>query len=467
MIAAVAWKEARELMRDGRVRVIGGAVVVLAVAALIIGVDKQAAFARELREAEERSRLQWESQGERNPHTAAHFGLYVNAAYDILAFVDPGLIPYLGRSVWLEAHSQNPMKYRPIEDAPSLARFGELSLTLVLQQVVPLFLILLGYTAFASERDRGTLRSLLAANLPRRVLLLGKALGIAGCSCMVLAPLAAIAAVAILLGSTDRADTGARLGVLAVTYTLYYGTVLAVTLAVSAVSRNTRSALVGGLAIWVTTTFLVPKVAADLADRLHPPPSAASFWASVDAELGDAHGNSTRTKALEQKVLAQYDVRRLDDLPVNFDGIALQDGEEHANEVFDAHYGALFDTYDAQSRWLRLSMIAAPIMGVRAISMALAGTDIAQHRAFVLSAEEYRRQTQRLLNGYLTQRSTPGQSGVRAGSELWRSLARFQPGVVPLSDTIETAVPLVLGLAAWLAAASAFAVLAVRRVSPL
>ena len=46
-----------------------------------------------------------------------------------------------------------------------------------------------------------------------------------------------------------------------------------------------------------------------------------------------------RIKDLEAKVLEEYNVDSLSQLPINFYGILLQADEEYGNKVWDKHYG--------------------------------------------------------------------------------------------------------------------------------
>lgn len=52
----------------------------------------------------------------------------------------------------------------------------------------------------------------------------------------------------------------------------------------------------------------------------------------------------------------------------------------------------------------------APLIAVRTLSMALAGTDVEQHRHFATAAETYRRDLMRQMNGDMTQNSLTGES---------------------------------------------------------
>jgi len=117
-------------------------------------------------------------------------------------------------------------------------------------------------------------------------------------------------------------------------------------------------------------------------------------------------------------------VSSVDALPVAFSGISLQEGEEHGNEVFDHHFGRLFELFEQQNRVLQLGGAFAPLLAVRSLSMGLAGTDFAQHRHFIDAAESYRRGIQRTLNGDIATHQKPGEVYL-AGRELWEQVPEF------------------------------------------
>ena len=95
------------------------------------------------------------------------------------SLVDTGIDPYVGVAAWLEAHKQNEFKYRPAQDRTAVQRFGELTAAEVLQVLLPLFIVLMTFSAFSGEREQGTLRQLLSLGVRPRELLAGKALGVA------------------------------------------------------------------------------------------------------------------------------------------------------------------------------------------------------------------------------------------------------------------------------------------------
>ena len=297
--------------------------------------------------------------------------------------------------MWLEAHRQNDFLLRPAQDATAAQRIGALTAAQVLQHLVPLLIILLTFGALAGERERGTLRQLLASGIGRRDLAVGKALGIAGALALLLVPAALLGAAALVVGSPGPAASPLVRGLsLTGVYLAYFGAFLALSLAVSAWARSGRTALVILLGVWVVNGLVAPRVAVDLSKWLHPTPSAFEFARTVQRRDGQRRGRTCRRPdrgALTERLLAEHGVERVEDLPINLTGVYLQELEEFGNVVFDHNYGALWDTFERQGTVHETLAVAAPLLAVRALSMGLAGTDVEQHRHFAVAAETYRR----------------------------------------------------------------------------
>ena len=125
-------------------------------------------------------------------------------------------------------------------------------------------------------------------------------------------------------------------------------------------------------------------------------------------------------------MLTQYGVGRVEDLPVNFAGISLQEGEEYGNLVFDRHYTRLWDTFQRQDQFKQFAALAAPMLAIRSLSMGLAGTDFAQHRDFAEAAEHYRRALVKKMNDDMTLHAGKADYGYTAGPALWQEVPDFQ-----------------------------------------
>ncbi|MEZ5287944.1 MAG: ABC transporter permease subunit [Vicinamibacterales bacterium] len=260
MVWRIARKELTDLSRDGRVRVLAGLVLLVSLVSLAAGWKSYRDISAQHRTAQAATRSQWLEQPEKNPHSAAHYGVYAFKPQSPLAIVDTGIDPYVGVAVWLEAHKQNEMKYRPAQDRTAVQRFGDLGGAEVLQVLLPLFIVLMSFAAFSGEREQGTLRQLLSVGARPRDLALGKALGLAAGLGMVLLPATLLAAAALALSTREGllADDPQRVAALAGSYVAYYGILIAVALVVSAWARSSRLALVVLLTFWFANSLVAP-----------------------------------------------------------------------------------------------------------------------------------------------------------------------------------------------------------------
>jgi len=452
MISRIAYKELTEMFRDGRFRVLAAVVLGVSVLSLAAGWKQFVDIDRQHREAQAFTRTQWLGQTPKNPHSAAHYGVYAFKPKSSLAVVDTGVDPYMGVAVWLEAHKQNEFKYRPAQDRTAVQRFGELTAAESLQVLFPLFIVLMTFAAFAGEREQGTLRQLVSLGVSRRDLALGKAGGIAAAIGLVLLPATLLGVAALMLSDQDGVLSGdlSRAGLLALTYLTYFAILIAASLTVSASARSSRLALVILLTFWFANSLVASRVASDLAAALHPTPSAIEFQKALDADLGNQRDVEERLERRKAELFARFNVTSVDALPIAFSGISLQEGEEHGNEVFDRHYGRLFDQYARQNRVFQLAGLVAPMLAVRALSMALAGTDFDHHRDFTIAAESYRRSIQRVMNDDIAVNTKKGQVYL-AGRQLWEKVPAFEYEAQPASWALARARWSMATLGLWLA----------------
>jgi ABC-2 type transport system permease protein len=426
MIRRIARKEMIEMFRDGRFRVLAAVVLAVSMVSMAAGWRHYADISSQHRTAQAATRDQWLRQPNKNPHSAAHYGVYAFKPKNPLAIVDTGIDPYVGVAVWLEAHKQNEFKYRPAQDRTAVQRFGEMTAAETLQVLVPLFIILMTFSTFAGEREQGTLRQVLSLGVSRQQLAAGKALGIATALGLVLLPATVAGVAALAFTSEDGLLAGDPMRAiwLAASYLAYFAIVIALSLAVSARARSSRLALVVLLTFWFANGLVASRAISDLAAWLHPTPSAVEFQRALERDLNEPTGMQRRLDRRKAELLRQYGVSSVEALPIAFSGISLQEGEEHGNEVFDHHYGRLFDQYARQNGVYQLGAIAAPMLAVRSLSMALSGTDYEQHRHFVGAAERYRRSIQRVMNDDIASHQKKGETYL-AGRELWEKVPDF------------------------------------------
>ncbi|MDZ7632489.1 MAG: hypothetical protein U5K74_14360 [Gemmatimonadaceae bacterium] len=76
MLTTIIRKEFTETMRDGRVRTAAVALLLLLGGSLLYGVRQTRVLAAERETARQVTRSHWLSQAPKNPHSAAHYGIY-------------------------------------------------------------------------------------------------------------------------------------------------------------------------------------------------------------------------------------------------------------------------------------------------------------------------------------------------------------------------------------------------------
>jgi ABC-2 type transport system permease protein len=431
MVWRIARKELLEMSRDGRFLWAFASTLALLLGALAMGWQHYVEINKQHDFAQRATREQWLQQGEKNPHAAAHYGVYAFKPKLPLSLFDRGIDPYVGVASWLEAHKQNEFKFKPAQDATALQRLGELTGATVLRLLIPLLIVLLTFSTISAEREHGTLRQLLSIGVDRLSLAWGKVLGVGLAVTLLLFPAVALSVLALTLSAGGAAfkQNWGRLLLMLVAYLLYLFVFVALSVAVSARAKSSRSALTVLLGFWIFNGLVAPKAATDLARTIHRTPSAVQFAKAIenDMESGiDGHSNwGKMLEGLKLKLMKQYKVDRVEDLPLDFNGIRLQAGEDHGNEVFDKHFNQLWETYEKQRQVHRLVGLLAPALTIQSISMGTAGTDFPQHEHFSRAAENYRRMLNREMNLDLA-RHGKGQAVYAAGHPLWHSVPEFK-----------------------------------------
>ncbi|XSC47630.1 ABC transporter permease subunit [Bradyrhizobium sp. RDT10] len=431
MFAIIAAKDLRELTRDGRLLWAGGLVVILMLVALAAGWNRQVQLNSERSAGQALDYNAWLHQGYRHPHDAAEQGMHVFKPEPSLAVFDPGIGPFVGSTVWLQAHRQSEVKFRPAQDATGLQRFGELSPAWLLQVLLPLLIIVIGFNSVSYERERGTLRQLLSLGATARSLLLGKAAALASCVGILIAPVGLAFAVLIVarLPAGERVDVVYRIGWLAAGYGLYLGFFVFLTLAVSALARSSRAALVLLLGFWVAATLIAPRTASEATNLLYPTPSRLDFDDQLARDVADAGRKAWSTHFGAR---TQWDPS----VPLSKWGAALKVDDEAGYGALDANFGRLWDTFERQQRAQGWVGLVAPVVALRGFSMGLAGTDFSQHRDFSTAAEAQRRKIQNIVSEDLIEhadRLGNAHFTYKAGPELWASVPQFKYQLPPVS----------------------------------
>lgn len=466
---AIVRKDRRELVRDNRLLIAVAFVILLSLVAVAASWVRVADHARDRAAATATEQESWLGQGPRDPHSAAHFAQWTFRPVAGVALLDPGATPYTGSATWLEAHARNPSAFRPVEDRATTLDLGEFSPAWVLQTVGPLLAFLLAAGLVARERERGTLRLMIASGASPTALVSAKSRGLVVTLLLVAAPAIAAAVAALALSpSALSPDQMIRAVLWVVVHLLWLALAVILGVLVSARSRGTATALVTLIALWAVAVPLGPRAVASLAEALHPTPSGARFWAEAQTEIREGFDGSgaqaERTAALQTALLAQYGVARVEDLPISFRGASLDANERFGNRVFARRFERLDAIHEQQRAVMRLGAVLAPTIALQNVSAALAGTDNRHIRAFDDQAEVERQRLVNTLNADLI-RNSAGDPAYRADADLWARFPPFEARPLAVMTAIRGVWPDLLILLGWLVGSVLLLRLAGRRLS--
>ncbi len=465
MIGPLARLELAVLRRDARA---WWSLVALALLILLsyVAIAEQAARVDEdKRSVAAAERARWVGQGEKDPHSAAHYSIFAFKPAPALSGLDSGVEPFVGQSVWLEAHHQNDMLYRPQQNASLLQRIGFASPAALITSFGPLIVFLLAFTLVAQDRERGTMRLALGTAVHPRVIVAAKAFAVwsAACALLVL-PVAALSLAWLGISGALTNDVLLRtLGWTAI-MAAYLALLAAVGIAVSLWARNARLALAGLFGLWILFALALPRVASGGVDAARPLPSSQAVRQQI-AEAAPAFWSDAQNAQSRAALLKRHGVSRIEDVP-NPRMAELDLRERHSHQVFDRLLGGFYDKVAGQDRLFGSLGILSPVIAAQTSSASLAGTDFSHHRDFIDTAEQYRRDLVNAMNADGMAHRAHGTERHINDERLWSQIPEFAYRAPPLGARMATALPAVVALIGWLGLATFVLTVAARRLRP-
>ena len=277
--------------------------------------------------------------------------------------------------------------------ASQLMKTRALDWVFIIGSLLSLMALLFTFDAFIGEKERGTLKLVMAQSLPRHTLLLGKFLGAMLTLALVLS-LAIVVNLLIVLALSQMnlglVEAGRIVGMVGLSL-LYLACFVGLGLWVSIWSSTTRSSLVGVLLLWTCGVLLWPATGGALAARV--------LVSEFEEELVLGHGFANNKTPAHQKLnelknrLQNRDLRK----------------PENVRQLADAQRAVRQFHQDREDRFLAYSLgevenarhiVRLSPTGCFQYGMeALAGTGLARHRSFVEQARTFVQQfEQTMLN---------------------------------------------------------------------
>jgi ABC-2 type transport system permease protein len=345
---------------------------------------------------QEQSRKDWLSNPDKHPHRMAHYGNFAFRPKAPLSVFDFGMESFFGNSIYLEAHKQNSTNFSEAGFSTGLLRFGEISVAMILQVLLPLLIFFLGFSSIASERENGTLKILLSQGLSWKQLILGKSYGLIGVIMTIFIPLMIVVSILwiIIQGNNITLEEILRLVLIILSYFVYLSIFCVIAVLVSAVSKTSKIALSSLIGLWLMLTIVLPRASQALGKAIYEAPSKAKFESAIDDDIvkvGDSHNaNDPHYKALKDSLLAVYKVDSVKKLPFNYSGFQMKEGEKISANIYQKHQNELLAIYGQQNSFSKLVAFFNPFMAIKNLSMALSNTDFASFVDFQEQAETYR-----------------------------------------------------------------------------
>ncbi|GAA0479193.1 DUF3526 domain-containing protein [Parasphingorhabdus litoris] len=474
MIFRIAKEEWRLWLRSKVIVAATLIVAILLAATSILTVDRVASEQSQRLAQQVTAEETFFAQPDRHPHRMVHYGHYAFRPPPPLAAFEPGVDAVTGQSIFLEGHRQNTPMFADTKAAADLGGFAALTPANLYQLLLPLLLIILGHALLLRERESGTLAVILAQGRSGLSLAAGKAVALLAVIVLFMLPLTALAIYAIAQGETVLAAASLVGG-----YFLYLSIWGAIVLAASIILKQRAVSLGALIFIWLFAALIVPRFAINASSAAIDAPGKIESDLVMLAEqrkLGDGHNAADPAfLRLQKEVLEQYDVEKVEDLPINWRGVVASYSEAELTDLLNSYAENRMEQEASQSDIFNLFGLVSPTIAVGSVSRTLAGTDLATHHRFLRESEALRFDFVQSLNAVhanelsyaddLNRSSDPeAERRTRVNSEAWRVLDEFRFAPDSASDRVDrSAFPFAM-LFIWLVLATAITFFAARRV---
>ena len=407
------------------------------------------------------SREDWLKNPDKNPHRMAHYGNFAFRKSTPLSVFEFGMEPFFGNAIFLEAHKQNTANFSEAGFSNSMLRFGEISIAMVLQILLPLLIFFLGFNAVAAEREDGTLKLLLSQGISWKQLLRGKILGIASVIMLLFIPTIIVLVFIWLLlqNFSISADETIKMLLFIGFHFIYLIFFCVIAVLVSASSKTSKKALISLIGIWLVFTIILPRTTQAIGAYIYEAPSKIQFQSDIEKDIlkqGDSHNpNDLHYKAIKDSLLSVYKVDSVQKLPFNYSGFIMTEGEKISSRIYNQHLETLLKVYEKQNSFSKTVSFLNPYIAMKNLSMGLSNTDYDSYIDFQKQAEEYRYNMAQKMNGlqvkYISNKKPgPNDKPLTINKEHWADVAEFHYEPKGILDVLKSEIVSVLSITLWI-----------------
>jgi ABC-2 type transport system permease protein len=435
--------------------------LVLTLASVIVTAITMMELSHTRHELQTTSDKSFVDQPDRHPHRMVHYGHYAFRTPSPLSTLDPGIDAYTGNSIFLEGHRQNSAMFADSRQGTALTKLGSLTPAFIVQTLAPLLLILIGYSGISRERELQTLSYLLSQGTSGVTLIAGKGLALLSVVGLILTPLTVSALFTVAAGESLLAVVSFVVG-----YALYLTVwVLLILLASSVFSKNSGSFTALAF-VWILLCIVMPRVASTSASTAVPSAGKIETDFAVKAQLrklGDGHNaNDPAFMQFKQSLLKKYNVKSIDELPINFRGLVASESEAKLTNVLNKFAEQRMQAELKQTKVSRYFGWVSPMVAIRSLSMIVVGTSIETHHRFLHETEQLRFDFVQGLNKVHVEKlsyqddmnrnaSTEATKQARVSAQNWQVLQNFTFNVDNAQVRAQRSIPAFLQLFIWIA----------------
>ncbi len=293
----------------------------------------------------------------------------------------------------------------------------------VIGYILSLIAVLFTFDSISGERERGTLRLMLANSVPRHTVLIGKFLG---ALVSISVPFALAILMNLLVISTSSnvhfgTDTWIRLLIIFFFAILYLCLFLALGLLVSSFVQNSGASLVILLLTWCTFVVFIPSTLASIASGFSNPMTYDEFY---------KRRIQNRKELRDEYVALLQETRGLRDKKIQLDSEYVTKGTEQEERLTHEHLTQQI----AQIQLARSVTRISPVTLIQHLLEVFVGTGFERHQQFLENVQRYAREYREFVTDM--DRADPDSLhiiGVREGM----SKKRISPESIPtFEDTL-------------------------------
>ncbi|EJL64890.1 ABC transporter permease [Flavobacterium sp. CF136] len=407
------------------------------------------------------SRKDWLNNPDKNPHRMAHYGNFAFRKSTSLSAFEFGMEPFFGNAIFLEAHKQNTANFSEAGFSNSILRFGEISVAMVLQILLPLLIFFLGFNAVAAERENGTLKLLLSQGISSKQLLVGKILGVASVIMLLFIPtiLVLVLVWLMLQDFSISVDETLKMLLFIAFHFIYLIFFFVIAVLVSGSGKTSKKALISLIGIWLVFVIILPRITQAIGAYLYEAPSKIQFNSDIEKDIlkqGDSHNpNDLHYKAIKDSLLTVFKVDSVEKLPFNYSGFIMTEGEKISSEIYNKHLEELLKIYEKQNSFSKTVSFFNPYIAIKNLSMGLSNTDYDSYIDFQKQAEAYRYNMAQKMNGlqikYISNKKpAPTDKPLTINKEHWADIKEFHYEPKGVRDVLKNEIISVISIILWI-----------------